>query len=114
MKPNPRMVISLFLLVPALLAIATLTETLLIPSDPKNTIFLGLSTSRLALAGFLFVATILFAILTGFSWKYPARMRTWTTEQLRKKPVFMSAWIVSLVLLTITYAILAIPARYLH
>ncbi len=114
MKPNPRLVTPLFFLVPALLAMAMLTETLLIPSDPKNTIFLGLSTSRLALAGFLFVATLLFAILTGFSWKYPVRTRAWITDQLRKKPVFVSAWIVSFLLLTITYAILAIPDRYLH
>jgi hypothetical protein len=114
MKLNSRLVLFLFFLLPALLAIAAIAEILLVPSDPTNSAFLGLSLSRLALLSFLVIATIFFAVLAGIFWKYPTQTHAWIEGQLKKKFIFVSMCGISILILITTYIILAIPEEYLH
>jgi hypothetical protein len=114
MKLNSRLVSFLFFLLPAFLALAAIAEMVFIPSDPKNSAFLGLSASRLALLGFLCAAAIFFTVLAGLFWKQPARMQGWLQAKLREKTFLAGVCTASVLMLVASYIILAIPDRYLH
>jgi hypothetical protein len=113
MKPNARLIWSLFLLFPAILGIISIVETLQLPSDPKNSLLLGISAGRLLLLLILLAGSAGLGAAAARMWFAPAPSQLWIETQLGKRPVFISLCAAAALLLAAAYTLLAIPARYL-
>ena len=114
MKSISRPVMTAFFALPAILGLAAVAQVLLIPADPKNTAWLGLSASRLALLAVLLAATVFSLALAVSVWKHPLQALTRIDAILRNRSVLFRACVAALALLLVSYTILAIPDRYLH
>ena len=114
MKSLSRLALPSFFLLPALLGVVSIAQSLLIPADPKNASFLGFSTSRLLLLGLLLMGTLLVAALAGFAWMDPARTRSRVEQALKNRAVLLGIGLAGLLLLTVSYSLLALPERYLQ
>lgn len=108
-----RLFLPIFLLLASLEALLALAGMLTTPSDPQTARLLGLSASRLALAGFLSLAAGSGLVLAFKTWRQPAASLAWLElHLLAPRRVWLTALGSGLVFLA-AGAFLAIPTENL-
>lgn len=112
-RPFYRMFLCLYLLLPALAAIVAIANLASIPSDSQNAVLLGMSRSRLLIAGILVLAATSFLFLSIQVLRQPENTIRWIERKLASHRLLVFSTLGSAFLFFVTATFLAIPDKYL-
>jgi hypothetical protein len=113
MTNKTRLFLFLYLLLPAITAIAAITWLASIPSDSQNIFLFGMTKSRLLIAGTLFLAATGFALLSIQTWRRPEQTSLWLEKKLGSPRYLLIAALISGLMFLAACSILAVPEKYL-
>jgi hypothetical protein len=108
-----RLFLSVYLLLPAMTAIASIVWLASIPSDSQNIVLLGMTKSRLLIAGILFLAATGFTLLSIQAWKHPEQILRGLEGKLSSPPFLLISAISSGSIFFAACLFLAVPDKYL-
>lgn len=113
MTSKTRLFLALFFCLPALEALLSIIWLASTPSDRQTALFFGLSQSRLAIAGFLFLAASGYIFLATLAWQKPLQTADWLKEKLGKPQFLIATALNSGLIFLAAGCFLAIPHEYL-
>jgi hypothetical protein len=108
-----RSLLFLYILLPAITGVAALNWLAAIPSDSQRVVWVGMTSSRLLIAGLLFFAATGFTLLAIFAWRQTGKTIRWLEDKLTSQRFLVLTAISSGAFFFAAWIFLAIPDKYL-